>query len=280
MKKIRYFLESILLALVLGLSKILGPIYASNVGGWIGKTIGPRLAASRKAQKNLNYIYSDLSDDEIAEITQNMWENLGRVMMEYPHLKTITKKYTTVKGVENLPQSNKPVILFAAHLGNWEVMPPSLFYHGKFSPQSVYRAPNNPFSDYLLKKARQCDPSLQTIPKSKSGMREMIKLLNQGGNLGVLIDQKYNEGIEINFLGKPAMTSDVFAQLVKKYNCPLIPVRSRRINGCSFEVEVFKPLDTNNLSVFEIVEKSHDYLQEWIDEAPSQWLWLHKRWNV
>ncbi len=61
MKKLRYILEAIVLMLILGLAKMLPASWASNIGGWIGRTIGPRLAASRKARANITMVYPEKS---------------------------------------------------------------------------------------------------------------------------------------------------------------------------------------------------------------------------
>jgi len=90
--------------------------------------------------------------------------------------------------------------------------------------------------------------------------------------------KKYNEGIEIDFLGKPAMTSPIFAQLAKKYNCPLYPVSVKRLNGPNFEVTLHDPLRIDDKTNEQIVAESHEYLKTWIFENPEQWLWLHNRW--
>ena len=53
MKKIRYFFEALFLYLVFAIFKCLPAKTASDIGGWIGRMIGPKLAASRKARKHI-----------------------------------------------------------------------------------------------------------------------------------------------------------------------------------------------------------------------------------
>jgi KDO2-lipid IV(A) lauroyltransferase len=143
----------------------------------------------------------------------------------------------------------------------------------------IYRAPNNPFSDKLLKWARSMGGKLKTIPKSKTGTRQLVKALQEGAHIGMLIDQKYNEGIEADFMGRPAMTSPVYAQLAQKFDIPLIPLRIERTEGPNFRVTVFPPLETRNKNIEEIIDESHKLLGNWIKEKPEQWLWLHRRWD-
>ena len=282
MKQIRYFFEAVFLGILFILSKFLPAPWASNFGGLIGRTIGPRLAASRKALGNIN---AALPDADAPQILTGMWDNLGRVIMEYPHLEHLARDRTEIIGAGILEQyKDTPAILFTAHLANWEICPIAALIQQNFKVSSIYRAPNNPFSDKILARARSFKGRLKTIPKSKTGTRNLIKALQNNEHIGILIDQKYNEGIEADFFGRPAMTSPAFVQLAQKFNCPLIPLRIERINGAQFKMTILPPLnsqiDIQNESVEEIVTKAHTLLEEWITDRPSEWLWLHRRWPV
>ena len=52
-----------------------------------------------------------------------MWDNLGRVAAELPHLAG-QRTYTTashITGWRICPDDGKPVIFFSGHIGNWEL---------------------------------------------------------------------------------------------------------------------------------------------------------------
>ncbi len=279
MKNIRYLFEGILLLILLGLSKIMPMSVSSNFGGWIGRAIGPRLAASRKAKRNIEMVFPDKSNDEVIKIVTGMWDNLGRVMMEYAHLKNISINRTEIVGIENIKNLQTGSLLVSAHMANWEVVPPALYLQQNFLGTPIYRAPNNPFSDHLLKKMRSINGRIDSIPKSQSGTRNIVKVLKNNGHIGMVIDQKYNEGIVVDFLGHPAMTSDVFAQLSLKYDVPILPIQIERLKGCHFRLTIHPPMKTINKTAKEIVSDSHILLKNWIDKNPEQWLWLHNRWK-
>ena len=279
MKKIRYSFEYIGLLIILTFAGILSAHTASNVGGWIGKTIGPHLAASRKARKNIQRAFTDKSNVEHQKILKGMWENLGRVIFEYPHLKKLGYQ-TEIVGLDILERyKDSPAIVFAAHLANWEMCPIACYLQSGFVTHSLYRAPNNPMVDRMLKKARDLDGALGTVPKSKSGTREMVKLLQSNGHIGALIDQKYNEGIEASFFDRPAMTSTAFIDLAKKYQCPLIPMQIERVERTQFKITISEPINTKDRDTSNILDECHEMLEEWITKNPEQWLWLHKRWK-
>lgn len=283
MKHIRYFFEYVFLSILLLLSSLFPVQISSNFGGWIGRTIGPKLAASRKALNNIKHAFPEKSEAERQKILIGMWDNLGRTIMEYPHLQHIARDRTEIIGLENIKdhttKSKNAAVVFAAHLGNWEIPPPAMFINGNVKSSPIYRAPNNPYVDKVLKKARSLGGRLKSFPKSTAGSRQMIQALKNGENIGILIDQKYNEGISSNFFGRPAMTSPAFIQLAQKFNCPLIPLRSERIVGATFRVTIYPELTKDNKSVEELLNETHSMLEHWITERPEQWLWLHRRWD-
>lgn len=281
MKKIRYFLEALLLRLLLVIFSLLPVDAASNAGGRIGRTLGPLLAASRKAARNLENALPELNADERKKVIADMWENLGRVMAEYPHLDKIARERVTLKNAwifEEVIKARGGAIFISAHLGNWEVLcPVSLLLYNQ-PLHLTYRAPNNPYVDAMLMKARTLGGQIKAMAKSRSGGKEILRALQKGEYLGILIDQKYNEGIAADFFGRQAMTNPVFAELAAKYECPLVPVQCKRLSGARFELTIYEPLDIK-AGTEDIIAQAHRLLESWIREAPGQWLWLHRRWD-
>lgn len=286
MKKIRYFFEAVFLYFMFFIFRLLPPDTASGVGGTLARTIGPLLAASRKAKRNLQRAMPDLSPEEQDKVIADMWENLGRVMAEYPHLERISIERMSIEGedvLSRLFESRLAAVFFGGHLGNWEVNTVGMLTRYGKETDLTYRAPNNPWSDRLLTKARTLNGRLQAYPKSRSSGKDIIEALKGGRYLGILIDQKYNEGIPVPFFGVDAMTNPIFVQLCQKYKCPLIPVQNIRTGGANFKIVVHEPLslfDGNTpRPVEDVIKDAHTLLEGWIRQSPGQWLWLHRRWN-
>lgn len=282
MTQVRYFFEALLLSLLLLIFRILPAKRASDLGGWIGRTIGPRLAASRKALRNVERALPGLSPERYAKIITGMWDNLGRVMAEYPHLETLARDHTDVIGGEMIKQSaqsDHATIVIGGHIGNWEINSVASLIQAGVAFDLSYRAPNNPWVDKILMRARTLGGRLKAYPKSRAGGRNMIDTVRGGGALGILIDQKYNEGIELPFFGRPAMTNPFFAQMGLKYNAAIFPVRCERLDGAQFRLTVYNAIKTEGRSVEEIMAEANTLLEDFIRERPEQWLWLHRRWK-
>ncbi len=282
MKQVRYFLEAVLLAVLMAVFKILPLDMASAAGGWAGRAIGPRLAASRKAFHNLQEALPELDERRRKEIVAGMWDNLGRVMAEYPHLEQIGRERVTITcgdTTEGILRSDRSFMIIASHLANWELGSALIMAHFNRPFDFTYRAPNNPWADSLLMKARSLGGRVRGYPKSRGGGQELIKAMREGRNVGILIDQKYNEGVAAPFFGRPAMTNTVFISLSRKFDYPLIPVQIERIKGAHFAVTLHEPLVLADKSVEDGIAQAHAHLESWIRKRPEQWLWLHRRWE-
>lgn len=281
MKNLRYAAEAFVLILFYGLCDILPVKAASALGGFIGRMVGPRLAASRKARNHLRESMPEITDTDVEKHITGMWDNLGRVIAEYPHLSDIGAHRVNLIGAAHIKASidqNKPVIVFGAHLGNWEVMAPAVYHQLGVKLGLVYRAPNNPISDRLLDYARSLRGLIKTLPKSTAGTRQLVQALKNGESIGILIDQKYYEGVAVPFFGRPAMTSPAFVQLARKYQATLIPFQCVREADARFTVTFEAPLNTDDTDM-DVMRRAHTRLESWIEQKPGQWMWLHRRWG-
>lgn len=282
MKKFRYIIEAALVKSLIGLFRIMPIDMASGIGGFIGRSAGSILSgASRKAMRNLRLALPGKTDREYDIIIRGMWDNLGRVFAEYPHLEKIANTRMISEGADylkNLSLNDSPAILFTGHLANWETAAAYAHKIG-IDLDLIYRAPNNHYVDDTLQTCRSMGGKLITYPKSSQGMRDVFTALKKGRRIGILIDQKYNQGIAMPFFGRTAMTSPAFAQLAQRFKCPLHPARVERLKGAHFKITIFPAMETGNRTVEELMQKSHIMLEEWIQEHPEQWLWVHKRWR-
>jgi KDO2-lipid IV(A) lauroyltransferase len=284
MKLLRQWLEAGLARLVWALFKALPLDAASALGGALARSIGPLLKQTRIARRNLDRAFPEKSAAEIDAIIRGMWDNIGRVAGEFPHLTTIARERVELIGgevIDMLRDDGRPGVLISGHLGNWEVN--GAVTLGRGLPLSlVYRSANNPWVEDLYRKGRGA-ASGAMIPKGSEGARQALLTLKAGGHLGMLVDQKMNDGVPIPFFGRDAMTAPAMAQFATRFKCPLVPARIERLGGARFRMTMLPPLDfphtgdphdDNRLLLIRI----NALLESWIRERPEQWLWVHRRW--
>lgn len=287
MKKLRYAFEGTICALFFTLFRIMPLDIASALGGTITRTIGPHLAASRKADRNLQNAMPELDTSERRKIIAGMWENLGRVFAEYPHLRQIAKKRVIIENEDvflKLKELPSGVIFISAHLGNWEIGAATALLRYDLPVDITYRPPNNPYVDRQIQRFRSLGGRIQAFPKSAEGGRKMIASLKNKGNVAVLVDQKYNEGLPIPFFGRYAMTNPIAAQIAQRYDLPQYPIECIRTKGANFKLVIHPALLTKNvednaLPLEKMLENTNMLLEQWIRKNPQQWVWLHKRWD-
>ncbi|MFV1850960.1 MAG: lauroyl acyltransferase [Thalassospira sp.] len=259
---------------------------ASNFGGWLLRTIGPKVGQSKKARNNLVRAFPEKSETEIDAIITGMWENLGRSAGEIPHIHKMKPggERIEIVGAEHAlvtKDDGKPGLFFTGHIGNWEVsmcIASVLDMH----MMSVYRAPDNPWVDNLFMRARKTFKG-ELVRKGPDGARKLTRFMKDGGHACMLVDQKMADGIAVPFFGRDAMTAPALAQFAIKYDAPIIPVRVERIKGANFRMTFYPALDvakTGNRhdDILAIMTEVNATLESWIRERPEQWLWVHRRW--
>ncbi len=288
MKPLAQAIEAAAARLLLFLFAMLSLDRASALGGRLARLIGPRLAVSNIARRNLAHAFSDKSLTEIEAIVHGMWDNLGRVAAEYAHLGEIDvtdpRGRVEVVGIENvelLRDDRLSGIFFSAHLGNWEIVTLGATQNGLLLTQ-IYRAPNNPHMEPLLRGLRAPVGGIN-YPKGSAGARKLILALRQGQHLGMLVDQKLNEGVAVPFFGRDAMTAPALAQLALKFGCPVVPARVERLEGAHFRLTVYPPLEPHDsgdrqADIAATMAEVNALIEGWIRARPEQWLWLHRRW--
>ena len=269
------------------ISRIIGLNLSSYLGGILVWSYGLFSKRNLIGMKNLNLAFPKKSSIEKKKILRKMWYHFGRVIGEYPHLhkiKIYKNRNLKIIGINNLLdplKKNKNCIYFSAHIGNWELSSHPLIQNG-FKINFVYRALNNKFADDLLKKIR-FKYGVKLIKKGAEGAKECIKALKNKENLGMLIDQKMNDGLPVNFFNKVAMTAPAIAKFALKFRCQIVPALCIREKGIKYKIEYFKPIQYSFLKKLGSEEKIMLYLnkiiEKWIIEHPEQWIWVHDRWK-
>ncbi len=290
-KKFRYLIEALITKMALWFFYIIGPQNASNLGAYLARVIGKYHPTNKLAYKNMSQALPNLNNEQKKQILQEMWDNLGRVVGEYPHIAASTpqklaedyiiKNPQSLNNIEFIKQNyKKGGIIFSGHIGNWEIGPKAFIYHG-FDVNTVYRPLNNPYVEKMTSSIR----GSKLIAKGLQGSRQIVEAIKKGQFVIILADQKISEGEAVQFFHDKAITTTSIARIALKYAVPLIPARSIRINNqFKFDVEVQRPLDflkTDDLNrdVLQLTRLINQSLEKWILQYPAQWFWVHNRWK-
>lgn len=287
-RRVRWPLEAAALYACLAVVRLLPLDWASALGGFLGRTLGPRLPVAGRAVANLKLVYPDITEAEIRRITDGMWENLGRVFGEFPHLAEIVSpdsgrvELVDAENALRIKGAKTGGIIVSGHIANWEILSVALALVFDGASTSVMREPNNPFVRGMLDRLRNIAGG-RRIAKGPSGAKQILAALRAGGPVGMLCDQKLNNGVAAPFFGIEAMTVPTPAQLALRLGCPVIPARLERLGGARFRLTCYPPLDLpdsgdREADVLTLTTRINGLLEDWIRERPQDWFWLHRRW--
>jgi len=287
---LQYRLEA--LALKIGIT-IIGSLSldrASAIGGWLGSRIGPRLGITKRARRRIARAMPELSEAEVERIVTAMWDNLGRVAFEYPHIDTFRKPEEAhrieVVGMEALKahkEAGHGGLLLSGHFGNFELLPVAMHREG-FRGGEVYRPANNPIVNQWMLEMRSGKTGSIQIPKGRKGTRDLLNILRHNGFVAMLFDQKMREGIEVTLFGIPSMTTPAPAGLAIRLGTVLFPACIERLEGANFRVTVYPQIEAYPTAdpvseTIRITQLLNDFLEARIREKPENWFWLHNRWT-
>jgi KDO2-lipid IV(A) lauroyltransferase len=289
MSRLRHGLEAAVFFAFMAFFRLMGLEAASALGGWIGRKVFSRLPPDRVARANLAAAFPHKSPAERDAIRMQMWDNLGRVVAEYPHLEKFTGTGADPRIGWSEPSPGwldgyrgKPVMYLSAHLANWEIMP-AISHQLGLDGATVVRPPNNPVvADWIA--GRRADNGPNELISKHNAMRRMLTRLKGGKSLYMLIDQKLREGVAVPFFGRAAMTTPAPAALKLKTGARIVIVSNRRTRGSRFHVTYHGEVDyaatgTEKDDIQALTAMLTARMEEIIRADPGQWLWIHNRWT-
>ena len=274
------YFEYIAYVLTRNILKLFSFNASSSIGGFLLKNFGKYSKYKDIISNNVSLLKLNTS-----KITNENLDQTGRVFFEFFNLSKFNWKNIIVKNQDNLSLIQKykgSKIFISAHIGNWEITRNFLLNEG-FILHSIYRHANNRMIDSYIQKNRQRE-NAYFYKKGSDSAKNMIKVLKNGGDLALLVDQRDSSGTLINFFNKKVYASEGFANLALKYQTMICPVYSIRNRDGSFQLIFEKPLEFNeyqSLTPKDLVQKVYiEYFESWINKNPEQWLWSHERWKI
>ncbi len=270
----------------------LPPDTAINFAARMAKLIGPRFGRHRTALDNLRQAYPEKSAEEIEAIAMDMWDNMARLAAEYLFLDQLFDydpenpnagrvEFVGADLFERLARENSPHILFTGHLGNFEMLPIAAAAHG-LKVTALFRPPNNPYiADYILSTRRS---TMGELLETRTGAAfALAGILERGGNIGALVDQKFYDGVDTTFFDRPCETNPIVPILARRFDCPVHPARCVRLPGNRYRLEIHEAVDfprdaKGDIDIGASAQLLTDVVEDWVRESPGQWMWFHKRW--
>jgi KDO2-lipid IV(A) lauroyltransferase len=268
----------------------------ANFAGALMRKIGPLFKEHRIGRAQLGAAFPEKTDAEIEKILGGVWDNLGRIAIEFAHLDefsvdgfgtptpdVITYPPESKERYDWIMKSGRATIGFAAHLANWELPGVGAKLIGAKSAV-LFRRPNiGAVSDVIIKLREPLMGEL--IPTGLDAPVKLARLLQSGVHVGMLADQHYSKGVEVTFFGRPCLANPLIAMLARQTELPIYGMRVvRNPDGNSFWGEVSDPVEPvrsadGRVDIKGTMQAVTSVIEGWIRQYPEQWLWLHRRWR-
>jgi KDO2-lipid IV(A) lauroyltransferase len=279
----------------LKLVRLFKPDSSINFAANIMRRLGPLIPEHKLGRSNLQHAFPEKSPAEIEAILREVWANLGRVGAEFAHLDRLWDYNLerpeqgriefapgTIERFFALRDDGKPALVFAAHFGNWELSAIAAAAHG-LEAASLYRRPNIRQLDHFIRDVRATNMGT-LIASGMDAPSRLAGALERGAHLGILVDQHFSKGVDVEFFGRTCKANSLFARLARQFECPIHGTRIVRLPNNRFRAELTEEIPPvrdadGRIDLAGTTQAITSVIEGWVREHPAQWLWLHRRWR-
>ncbi|PPJ46524.1 lipid A biosynthesis lauroyl acyltransferase [Rhizobium sp. KAs_5_22] len=278
----------------LTLLKIFPADPAINFADRLMRYLGPKTSRHRLMLTNLRNAFPEKGEAEIEAIALGSWGHMGRLAAEYVFLDRLFdfdpekpgQGRIEVSGIPlflDLRDNPRPFIVFSAHTGNFELLPVAGAAFGLYVTV-LFRPPNNPYIGEKVFEFRAKRMG-KLVPSHAGSSFALARQLENGGGVGVLVDQKFKKGVSTKFFGRDVKTNPLLAKLARQFDCDVYPARCIRLPGNRFRLEIEPRVElprnaAGQLDVTATAQLLNNKVETWVREFPEQWLWYHDRWSI
>lgn len=235
-----------------------------------------------RVEGNLRYVFPDMPEARRRSVRRGMADSFGRTFIEttcnrafYTNGRWIAPEGAAANALLEAARAGRGVVIVTGHFGQWESIRAWLASQGIVCA-GVYRPVGNPRLNALYADNLEFGGPLFT--KDRRGVRGMVRHVAKGGAIGILTDQYEKRAAPLDFVGRPAPTALVPAELALKFGAPMFPAVGRRMpDGFAVAVEVDPEIPRGTAS--EMMQAANDALAARIRATPEQYYWLHRRWT-
>ncbi len=231
-----------------------------------------------------------LSPRACKRIVRDMYRLQGINFMEFiwyaSHGIDTVAQAVEVVGMEHVDKAmerGKGVLVLTAHVGNFELMPMASVAFGHTLSVIVKRIKNDAVNQ-VIENLRTHEGL--TFLSTKHAYRDCLKALRRNEIVGMIIDQNMtrNEGVFVDFFGKPACTSPGLAFMAAQSQAPVVPAFIYRKPDGSYRLKVHPmlepPADRKPETIHAATQLYTKVIEDAVREAPEQWIWMHRRWKT
>lgn len=260
---------------------------AHGAGAIIGSVFRYR---RRDALEALRLAFPEKTRAELRRIVRRMYANLALNAVEMLRIEKEAEQYRrgaiAWSGRDYLDralQERKGALLLSAHTGNWELcgtLLPAVGYPANIVAKNIK---NRGLNERIVRLRRQF--GLTVLP-ARGSYRACLRALKRNDILVFVLDQNMtrNEGVFVDFFGRPACTTPGLAHLAAVSGAPVLPLFAERLDDSRHCLHVGPPLapprDRGEAALTEATQRYTRVIEDFVRARPEQWIWIHRRWKT
>lgn len=244
---------------------------------------------SQVARRNLELVYPELLPSQREQLHRAVLRTTARQALE-------TLRFWTHPAAENLLHietrtgealydeaiaSGRGVIVVAPHFGNWELLNQWLASRGPIA--IVYAPPESAVGDAFLLRVRGAD-NIRQVRAEGPAVRQLWKVLKQGGVVGILPDQqpKLGDGEFAPFFGIQALTMTLVSRLAERTGAIVLFAWCERAGGdLAFSLHVQPaPAGIADPDPAAAAAVLNAQIESIARRDPAQYQWTYKRFGA
>ena len=258
--------------------------------GFLGWYLVPR--ERRLALEHLALAFPDSDPAFRRRAGRASFVNLGRAALElacadgYHHrLKRIVELSPGDAALlQEAHALGKGVVFVSCHVGNWELLARRIGLEG-YPCGTVAREAQDPRLTALLDRSRRA-AGVRVLWRGSPGLaKELLRLLRQGGFVGLLIDQDTDvQGHFVPFFGRPAFTPRAAGDLAIRTGAPMLfgcvhrlAPSVHRVTIRKIEVERTGDREQDSRALTAAATLA---IEREVRARPDEWVWMHRRWRT
>lgn len=277
-----------LLAIITAIGRRIPLRAAQLLGRQLGRLAWHVVRRERnKALRHLAIAFPEWSGRQRRDTARAMFRHFGMMLFELAWLPNLDarmrERTTTVEGIDRILEvldSGRGVIMFTAHIGNWEWLSYVMGTYGR--PVSVlHRERDRPEMNRYIIDLR-AKAGVHTIGRgSASSAKEMIQTVRKGGMLAFVIDQNIRtESVKVPFFGTPALTPIGPVKFAIRTEAMVSISYIHRLPDGRHHARFLEPFactrDDDPVALATRITREYE---EQIRRHPDQWVWMHDRWR-
>ncbi|MBN2346499.1 MAG: lysophospholipid acyltransferase family protein [Candidatus Aminicenantes bacterium] len=262
---------------------------AKALGGVL-KMGSPRHA--RLVARNLELAFPAAGKRWRSALEKAVYRHFSRVFIELAHAVACRDRRFILERtqiihleiLERVLEKKRGVIVFSAHFGNWEWIPPILSARLGKEICSIARPMDNALIEKRVRAFREALGS--RIIYKRGSLRTILKRLENNEIVLLMIDQNTvpREGVFVEFFGRKATAVTSVSQLHLKRGIPAVPL-FLHYEGRQIVLEVLPEVQYGGdgdapEAVGRLTQQLTSLIEAQVRRFPEQWFWFHDRWKT